>query len=74
MKRRQVSQCAREDERGQAKETRETTPDRMDNVGCVVVCGDTTWCTICNALTVIRSMLWMNGANNGWKEEEGGTI
>ena len=32
---------------------RETTPGRMENVGCVVVCGDTMWCTVCNVLTVI---------------------
>ena len=57
---------------GGKQETREATPGRMDNVRCVVVCGDAMWCTICNALTVIESMLWTNGANNGWKEEEGG--
>ena len=58
---------------GGKQETREANPGRMDNVGCVVVCGDTMWCTICNALTVIKSTLWMNTLNNGWKEEECGT-
>ena len=43
----------------------------MDNVGCVVVCCDTMWCTICEALAVSESMLWGNGVVNVRMEEGG---
>ena len=52
-----------------------TTPGRVDNAGCVVVGCDTMWCTICEAMAVINSIVLSSGVVNGgmlWTGRGGG--